>query len=169
MLNTPILRFMRKRGLFKKRCLADTAHNATYYVVLACIMLFMLLMAMCSFCEISHAQGYLDAIVVNSIEGYTPSQWCEAIRKAENSTAHPYGIMVKYEHTTPRQACINTVRNNWQKWTKGTSRYMTMQHAEYKTFLNYLGSRYCPVGVDNDPSGLNINWVKNVKYFLERG
>lgn len=65
MINSNLLRFMRKRGVFSKRCLADTAQNATYYVVLDCIMLFMLLMAIFSFCDISHAQGHLEPITVN--------------------------------------------------------------------------------------------------------
>lgn len=33
-------------------------------------------------------------------------------------------------------------------------------------YIEFLASRYCPIGADNDPQGLNKNWVKNVKYFL---
>ena len=32
-----------------------------------------------------------------------------------------------------------------------------------------VGSYYAPVGADNDPRGLNSNWVRNVRYFMERG
>lgn len=65
MINTPILRFMRKRGVFGKSYLVHMSNNAIIYVVVYCIMLFMILMALCSFSEISHAQGHLDEIVVN--------------------------------------------------------------------------------------------------------
>lgn len=149
MINTPILRYMRKKGLFNKRCLADTAHNATYYVVLACIMLFMLLMAICSFCDISHAQGHLEAIKAYMIEGYTPNQWCEAIRHAENSTGHPYGIMIKYKNTTPKQACLNTIIHRYKKWN----------HKD--DFAVFLGRTY-------SPPDINPNWVRLVKYFLNK-
>lgn len=38
----------------------------------------------------------------------------------------------------------------------------------FTDYIEFLGSRYCPVGADNDPQGLNKNWVKNVKYFLTK-
>lgn len=80
----------------------------------------------------------------------------DAIYKAENSKAHPYGIMVKYKHTTPRQACINTIRHAKRDWDgKGD-------------FIVFLGNRYAPIGVKNDPTGLNKNWIKNVRYFLDK-
>lgn len=80
-----------------------------------------------------------------------------AIYKAENSKTHPYGILAHYKHTTPRQACINTIIHAKKDWNgKGD-------------FIAFLGSRYCPVGASNDPRGLNKNWVKNVKHYLKKG
>lgn len=71
-------------------------------------------------------------------------------------TNHPYGILTHYKHTTPRQACINTIRHALREWSgKGD-------------FIEFLGSRYAPIGVANDPKGLNKNWVRNVRYFYER-
>jgi surface antigen len=32
--------------------------------------------------------------------------------------------------------------------------------------IEKLGSVYCPVGADNDPTGLNVNWVPTIKSFL---
>ncbi len=78
-----------------------------------------------------------------------------AIYKAEGGakTRHPYGILAKYKHTTPRQACINTIKSNLKRWNgKGS-------------FIEALGKVYCPVGASNDPRGLNRNWVRNVKKF----
>lgn len=76
----------------------------------------------------------------------------DAIYKAEGgaNTRHPYGILTKYKHTTPRQACINTIRHAARDWDGQGS------------FIAFLGSRYCPVGASNDPQGLNKNWVRNV-------
>jgi hypothetical protein len=79
-----------------------------------------------------------------------------AIYYAENSKTHPYGILAHYEHTSPRQACINTINHALRDWDgKGD-------------FIVFLGNRYCPIGASNDPKGLNKNWVRNVKYFLEK-
>jgi len=79
-----------------------------------------------------------------------------AIYHAENSKTHPYGILAKYKHTTPRQACINTIKHALRDWNGEGD------------FITFLGSRYCPIGTSNDPRGLNKNWVKNVRYFLSK-
>ena len=79
-----------------------------------------------------------------------------AIYHAENSKTHPYGILIKYKHTTPRQACINTIKHALKDWNGQGD------------FIEFLGSRYCPVGAKNDPKGLNKYWVKNVHYFYAR-
>ena len=72
-------------------------------------------------------------------------------------TSYPYGILTKYKTTTPHQACINTIKHALKDWDgKGD-------------FIEFLGSRYCPVGAKNDPQGLNKNWVRNVKFYYERG
>lgn len=90
---------------------------------------------------------------------YTDNQIANAIYHAEGgaNTRHPYGILAHYKHTTPRQACINTIRHAKRDWNGRGD------------FIVFLGNRYCPVGAANDPTGLNKNWIRNVKYFLERG
>jgi hypothetical protein len=76
----------------------------------------------------------------------TAIYWAEGGPK----TRHPYGILAKYKSTTPRQACINTIKHALRDWSgKGD-------------FIAFLGRRYCPVGAKNDPTGLNKNWIKNV-------
>ena len=95
---------------------------------------------------------------------YSDKQIVEAIYKAEggDKATYLYGIRsVPYD--TPEEArriCFNTVRNNRR-------RYKEYGHEKYGTYLEFLASRYCPIGADNDPKGLNKNWLKNVRYFLE--
>ena len=103
---------------------------------------------MCCACAWAQDQG--------SVFWAKPSQIADAIYIAEGGakTSHPYGILAHYRHTTPRQACINTINHALRDWNgKGD-------------FIAFLGARYCPVGAANDPRGLNKNWVKNVNYYL---
>ena len=85
----------------------------------------------------------------------------DAIYYAEGGakTRHPYGILAKYKHTTPRQACLNTINSahkRFQMQTKETD------------FIHFLSLTYCPIGASNDPSGLNIHWERNVKSLYTR-
>ena len=95
-------------------------------------------------------------------EDWTDTQIVQAIYRAEGGTKtrHPYGILTKYKHTTPRQACFNTVRSARRRFSR--------QSAE-SDFVVFLSKTYCPIGAANDPRGLNRHWIKNVKYFLAIG
>ena len=89
---------------------------------------------------------------------FSSERIADAIYLAEGGakTSHPYGILKKYKTTTPRQACINTINHAKRDWDGEGD------------FIQFLGSRYCPVGAANDPRGLNKNWVRNVKLILQR-
>ena len=86
------------------------------------------------------------------------SKLADSIYLAEGGarTAHPYGILAKYKHTNPRQACINTINHALRDWNgKGD-------------FISFLQKRYAPIGASNDPRNLNSNWYKNVSKFYRR-
>ena len=91
-------------------------------------------------------------------QDYDANRLADAIYKAEGGckASHPYGILTHYKHTTPRQACINTILHARKDWN------------DKDDFIEFLGSRYCPVGAKNDPKGLNRFWIKNVRYFMEK-
>lgn len=90
------------------------------------------------------------------VGGYDVERLATAIYHAEGgaNTNWPYGILARYKTTTPRQACINTIRSKYREWVKLGAK---------GDYLTYLGSRYCPVGADNDPTGLNGHWLKNIR------
>lgn len=67
-----------------------------------------------------------------------------------NRTKWPYGIKVRYKTTSPRQACLNTIRHKHADWVSAGSR---------GDFRDYLADRYCPA--KGDPQG-NANWHKNI-------
>jgi hypothetical protein len=97
---------------------------------------------------------------------YPDQEIVNAIYKAEGGkkAKKPFGILSVecsgYDEC--RQICYNTVRNN-------RKRYADYGHKQYDTYLEFLSSRYAPVGASNDPSNLNKNWLKNVRYFLKTG
>lgn len=97
-----------------------------------------------------------------TVAGYDVERLATAIYHAEGGakTAHPYGILAKYKTTTPRQACINTINSKYRAWLK-TDRKLD--------YLSYLASKYAPVGVANDPTGLNKNWLGNVRRLYAKG
>ncbi len=92
-------------------------------------------------------------LLTTQVSAYTDSQLADSIYIAEggSKTSHPYGILKKYKNTTPRQACLNTIAHARRDWNGQGD------------FIEFLGSRYAPVGAKNDPTNLNKNWIKNVK------
>lgn len=85
-----------------------------------------------------------------------------AIRKAENGgKGREWGIMNPKANTEELQAawCAATIMKNHKRYGNG---------AVTEDYISFLGSRYCPVGADNDPKGLNKNWIKNVTYWFHK-
>jgi len=104
----------------------------------------------------------------STVKEYSDEQIVNAIYKAEggDQATYLYGIRsVPYD--TPQEArkiCFNTVRNN-------RKRYADYGHAKFDTYLEFLQSRYCPTegkGLTKNEKRLNINWLGNVRYFLEK-
>ena len=84
-----------------------------------------------------------------------------AIGRAENGRpGREFGVLYKNANTFRQQAgqCAATVQKNWDRWTNGTKDV---------PFLVFLRNRYCPIGAENDPQGLNNNWLKNVTFFSQ--
>ena len=102
-------------------------------------------------------------LMKNNWTDYSNDEIADAIYKAEGGSKAKiaYGILsVKVKDAQEaRQVCINTIRNN---------RVRFANQNKFTDYIEFLASRYCPVGADNDKSGLNKNWVKNVKYFLTK-
>ena len=112
----------------------------------------------------AHAASFVDAIKVN-IRPELRSKLAPmvaAIRFAENGgKGREYGILhprVKPTYRSQAGWCAATVQKNFDRWTKAGKK---------GDFITFLGNRYCPVGAENDPTGLNKHWIKNVrKLFL---
>ena len=113
----------------------------------------------------AHAESFADAIKVN-IRLELRSKLAPvvaAIRFAENGgKGREYGILhprVKPTYRSQAGWCAATVQKNFDRWTKAGSK---------GDFITFLGNRYCPVGAENDPTGLNKHWQKNVRKLISR-
>ena len=85
-----------------------------------------------------------------------------AIRYAEDGTTYQYGIIHKRCKPGYRNQagwCAATVQKNYDRWVKAGRK------GEYLVFLR---DRYAPIDADNDPNGLNHNWLGNVKKLRKR-
>lgn len=113
----------------------------------------------------SAVESFNDAIRVNIRPECrnTLTPIVAAIRYAENGGAgREYGILhprVKPTYRSQAGWCAATVQKNYDRWTKAGSK---------GPFINFLGRRYCPIGADNDPNGLNKHWIPNVSKFANQ-
>ena len=80
----------------------------------------------------------------------------DAIYRVEGgtNTSHPYGILSHYNHTSPRQACFNTVKH---------AMYDYKVHNIDRAFIYFLADRYCPPSADKQG---NLNWKVNMVRIL---
>lgn len=84
-----------------------------------------------------------------------------AIRKAENGgLGNEFGII----HPKAKNTNLNTQAG----WAAATVVKNRERWDGKDGFIDFLGSRYAPVGAKNDPKGLNRNWVRNVKFWIEK-
>lgn len=103
--------------------------------------------------KFAHAADYTDEQIVNAIyqaEGGDHAKYPYGIRSIKcGSRAECYRI------------CRNTVKNNRQ-------RFKQYGYKSHQDFISFIASRYCPIGVRNDPKNLNKNWLKNVLFYLKK-
>tara|TARA_R100000458_G_scaffold35132_1_gene32531 strand:+ start:1956 stop:2474 length:519 start_codon:yes stop_codon:yes gene_type:complete len=90
-----------------------------------------------------------------------------AIRYAENGgDGKEFGILhprVKPTYRSQAGWCSATVQKNYDRWNPSGPYDDTPE-----SFIKFLGARYAPIGVDNDPNNLNANWVSNVTYYYNK-
>lgn len=96
----------------------------------------------------------------NEFSQYSNEQIVNAIFKAEGEykAVYLYGIKnIKYKNEREaRQICLNSVRNGRTRWIKAGKPY---------DLIIFIGLKYCPPKAHP----LNSNWVRNVKYILQKG
>lgn len=109
-----------------------------------------------------------SSLLLNKAHAYSNEEIVNAIYHAEGGkkAKYKYGIRsVSYSNEKEaRKICLNTVRNN-------RKRFADYGHRQYSTFIEFLGSRYCPTkgALTQAEKRLNPNWVRNVEFFLAKG
>ncbi len=85
-----------------------------------------------------------------------------AIRKVENGRqGREFGVLkpeaMRFENGDPVQSFLTQAR-----WAAGTI------DKRFTGDIDKFGARWAPIGAKNDPTGLNKNWVKNIKSHLNK-
>jgi len=89
-----------------------------------------------------------------------------AIRNAENGRAGiEFGVLHPRAMDRPNSL---RVQAGWAAATVSKNRKRWLDSNQDIDFITFLGNRYCPVGAENDPTGLNRHWIGNVRKFTER-
>ena len=110
--------------------------------------------------------SYSNDVWIQDTDGFifSVNSLADAIYLAEGAenARKPFGILSVpcHGYGECRQICINTIRNNIR-------RYADYGYADYPTYLDFLANRYAPIGAGNDPTNLNINWLKNVRSLVK--
>jgi len=92
----------------------------------------------------------------------------KAVEVAENNKRN-YGILSETT-SSPADAYEKmkaSVVNNYIRWMSG------MQPAPWikkkpKKYVDFMQSRYAPIGAENDPDNLNVNWAPNVRSYIKK-
>jgi hypothetical protein len=85
-----------------------------------------------------------------------------AIRQAENGgAAKQFGILSKTALTLDAQAANAACTIIKQHRRSGLAKVDD-------AYIRSLAARYCPLQANNDPQGLNKNWIRNVSYYYKK-
>lgn len=105
--------------------------------------------------------------IINSVAkeyGLTPEQtkllW--SIRKVEQGRqGREFGVLtpeaMRFENGDPIDSFTTQA-----KWAAGTIK------KRYDGDIESFANRWAPVGAENDPTNLNKNWIKNIKYYMNK-
>lgn len=112
------------------------------------------------------ARDFRDAIEVNIRPALQEelAPVVAAIRHSENGAAgKEYGVLGEgVKRDMKRKGATYRPQAGWAAATVQKTFDRWVEAGKPGTFIEYLGNRYCPVGAENDPTGLNVNWQRNV-------
>lgn len=122
-----------------------------------------------------HNEDYIINYTANRV-GVEPAL-LKAIRKAENGRrGFEFGILHTKAYENDKgvieEGKFRPYKNDFEKqasWCAWTIKKNLERYGEWdNNFISFLHKQYAPIGVENDPSGLNKNWEKNVRFFYNK-
>jgi len=111
--------------------------------------------------------------IIAMAEGYNiPAELLAAIRLAENGKIpNAFGILSIASSDSYGEELRNaaaTIFNNFERYETASGNKAMVRGRATEGYIHFLAHRYAPVGVANDPNGLNQNWFNNVsKFYFE--
>lgn len=118
------------------------------------------------------SQEEIDAIFRYSVLYDVDARLMGAIRKAENGgPGREFGVVSIFAPDLDSQAraAAQTIANNVTRFQNQTGLVAYGDDGRYSdAFIEFLGSRYAPIGASNDPTNLNQYWVSNVESYYRR-
>jgi len=121
----------------------------------------------------SVVEAYLETYK-NTLDQYpllvNPYAFMLAIRMCEQGRAGcEFGVMAEgawnTDLKTQAEWAMATLVKDTKRWHTNTLA-TGKDRKEYKDFIDYFGSKWAPIGAENDPYGLNQNWLPNFqKYY----
>ena len=139
-----VLRIGKEAGRIYRKALHRQQHQENAPILGICLLVAILILLMA---VVAQADIDLD-------------RWADAIRRAEGNPNYGILSIPCNSEAQCRQYCKNTVYNTLVK-------YRDQRCKEGESDIDCLARRYAPIGAENDPTGLNKNWKKNVLAFLE--
>ena len=79
-----------------------------------------------------------------------------------DKTRFPYGVKsidTGGDKAYARRITLNSLRHSWKRYLKA---------GNPGEFIPFFTARWCPVGAEDDPQGLNRNFIRNVTYHYRR-
>jgi len=109
--------------------------------------------------------GFGGLLLFSPMAHATPDfeKMADVIYKIEGAekTRHPFGVLSVpckgYDEC--RRITVNSLKNSWKRYQKTDKTIPFDQH---------FANRWCPVGAENDPQGLNKNWLYNFRFYMEK-
>jgi len=136
-----------KARLYK---ISDASSYESAIQILLCFALFFVICAL-SMCLAGSAEAR-EISVPRIVDAIYLAEGGEKARKPYGILSVPCGSKAECRRIAER-----TVRNNFKRWADAGAE---------GDYLEFLARRYAPIGAENDPKGLNENWLKNVRHFL---
>lgn len=93
------------------------------------------------------------------------SLMARAVKFAENNPKNHGVLSIKTDN--PDQVVTNSVKKNYDRWSTGQKPAKWIDEKP-KKYVDFMQRRWAPIGAENDPDGLNVNWAPNVRWFIKQ-